>query len=101
LEPVKLYALLNSINVLYTYDDYTGMADEARLCGCPVVCLDFESRRKDFVKYIHPYDYYGYGYGLKELAHAKDTLHLFAKPYIKEFYDDFKKQLECFIKETK
>ena len=66
-----------------------------------MICLNFESTRKDFVKFVHPYDYYGYGYGLKELAHAKETLHLFAKPYIHEFYDGFKVQLEQFIKETK
>jgi hypothetical protein len=101
LEPEDLYELLNSIKVLYTYDDYTGIADEARLCGCPVICLDFESQRKGFVRYVHPYDYYGYGYGLKELNHAKDTLHLFAKPYMEEFYVKFKIQLEQFIKETK
>lgn len=100
-EPKELYKLFNSIEVLYTYDDYTSVADEARLCGTPVICLNMESTRKDYTMKEHPYHYFGYGYGIEELPHAKETLYLFRDAYANEFHKGFDKQLEKFIRETK
>jgi hypothetical protein len=92
---IELAYIFNIKEVFYTYDDFTCMMDEARLCGCPVVLLNDNSNKIDWIKENRN----GLAFGISELDYAKKTLENFKELYIKQ-YEVFEQQLKEFIKQT-
>lgn len=92
----ELAYIFNTKEVFYTYDDFTCMVDEARLCGCPAVLLDDNSNKIDSLKENKN----GLAFGISELEYAKKTVGKFNKLYIKQHLTLFEKQLKLFLKLT-
>jgi hypothetical protein len=46
----RLVDLLNTCSVLYTFDDTTALADEARICGCDVILVN--GKEQPYTNYI-------------------------------------------------
>lgn len=71
-----LAEVFNYCERFYAYDDATWLSIMAALCGCESVVVPQEgvTAQEWYAKF--PYFRYGIAYGLDELQHAKDTLHL-------------------------
>ncbi len=50
-----LASLLKASSILYTYDNFTGLILEARLCGCPVVVIPNNQITIEDTRYRHPF----------------------------------------------
>jgi hypothetical protein len=92
----ELFDRFNRSEVFYTYDDMTAAADEARLCGCPVVILNEDSDKHALLDE----NKFGLAYNTDELQWAKDTVHLYRERYMEQYVDEFEKQLEVFLETT-
>lgn len=89
---------LNSIELLYTYDNMTAINEIARLCNCPVVIIpDGSFTKKEYTK--HELGLEGLGYGIEETEWAKSTINseAFHKKYQDLIYQ-FRIKLLQFIK---
>jgi len=82
-----LASLLKSSSILYTYDNFTGLILEARLCGCPVVVIPSNQITIEDTRYRHPFGneglfIYGDNYTESSLRHGIEN--------IRRRFDEFK-----------
>jgi len=97
--------LFRSVEVFYSYTNYTGLLTEARLCGCPAVVVAVEDYvREDYCKGIG--DTAGLAFWNKDpgilaanLRKAKETVNDFQELF-REGMSKFDTQLEKFIEIT-
>ena len=86
--------------MLYNYDAYTATANEARLCGCPIMCIESKMFTiKDFKEHDESYEMNGCALNnsKEEIDRAYKTLPLFKDDYFKRF----EKQEEQFLEFVK
>jgi hypothetical protein len=91
---------LNSIELLYTYDNITALWDVARMCGCPVVIIpNGEMTREHFDMDEAGTD--GLGLGIEETQKALDTIDSVSfKEHYSTLFNTFDSRLDTFISIT-
>ena len=97
LTPTKELAdYLNKKKYFYCYDNASFAVDMANLCGVISVIIPDGSRSKNQVRKAHPY---GVAYGVEDIPHAIDTLHL-AKKWLYEKHQLNKNSVLEFVNNT-
>jgi hypothetical protein len=72
----ELVYIFNRCKRFYSYDTETYLSVLAALCGCESVVIPEEGKiREDIIK-KQPSFKYGIAYGIEDIQHAKDTVHL-------------------------
>jgi hypothetical protein len=94
--PGQIAALFNRCEYFYTYED-TMLISEARMCGCPVVCLPNEKFKFEFSEK----DNLGVAVGTapEQLRWARETVGMYRDYYQQGVYS-FALQAKDFLEET-
>ncbi len=96
--PAELAEIFRAVEVLYLYE-YSTIAFEALLCGCPVVFLENETSLPERAEAL--FDGHGIAWGVSEasLKQAKESVRLAADYYARE-HEEFWVQLDHFVTKT-
>lgn len=102
--PPTLAELANEFRtaeIFYTYQNYTNMHIEARLCGCPSVIIPNGRFTEAQFKKSAPFNAgLAFGDSKRQIRHAQKTIVDFYDDYIFSIVDGFKMQLFNFISQT-
>ena len=81
--------LLQTSSIFYTYDDLSGIAVEARLCGCPVKIIDYTFLNREILD-TESYSHYGLATpeDAVDLDKLRTELPLFMEAYQKKIEHD-------------
>ena len=83
-----LAELFKKSELFYSYDNFTGLTIEARLCGCPVVIIPDRNYSKEEI--LADGNDIGLSYGLDDIDHAKNTVYQFGEMYKERIKRNFK-----------
>lgn len=92
--------MFNYCERFYSYDDATWLSIMASLCGCESIVVPQEGVTPQEWYSKFPYFKYGIAYGLDELQHAKETLHL-VKDNLLKLEAETMEQTKAFIAKAK
>lgn len=92
--------VFNRCEVFISYDTATWLNVMAALCGCVSVVIPDKDVIADTWYNGYPYFKYGIAYGMNELNHAKETLHL-VRPTLKSIEDETIRLTQQFIYNAK
>lgn len=92
----ELALLFKKSELFYSYDNFTGLTWEARLCGCPVVIIPSPDYSKEEV--LAENNEVGLSYGLGDIERAKRTVREYGDVY-KKLSDNYFK-LDDFVRVT-
>lgn len=94
----ELAELLRRVECVYLYE-WSTIAFEALLCGCPVVCILNDASMPDAERWVMGGKGIAWGLDPREIAHAKATVHE-ARDVYREEEATFWRQLRHFVDKT-
>ena len=96
----KLAGILRSSRILYTYDDYTLLIWEARMCGCPVVVVPSHVSKERFGRSEYGLNGIAWGGGGEAMQWARSTVELAGLSYYLKTVDWGMGNVAQFLKTT-
>ena len=93
-----LAEIFKTSEMLYCFDEISGISTEAGLCGCPTIIFSRAFTDKRYLR-SHFIVAEGIGIGNDEIEYAKETVHLVKEKYLDDI-KDCDNQLDNFIEKT-